>query len=220
MKIFLLLTIVFLCSVPLGATTLSFTVNSADTGIVYQSGQFDLHSSDFNGTVLSGQTLSIDTVFNNDVLTRVFALNPGRLGVLLIFQTTANGYPGFAGETTGFIRDEFGQQMGSIQTAGRAMGDNGTTSMGLVSFTRNDFGGSQVFDMSGVHFETSLPGTGYTITDARLRLSFDDNRIEFGTAQQLPEPSSLAQLTLGLTGILVAGSFRKPEGRERILPHA
>jgi hypothetical protein len=169
MKKLLVLTIVFHCSAPLGATTLTFNVDPAQTGIVFTQSDFpsgnhniNFHSSDLNGTILNGQSLSLDAVLGNDVLARVFALFPNQFGILLDIQTTAHGNPGFAGVTTGFIRDGSGTQLSSTMIAGRAMGDDGTTSMGLVSFTRADFGGAQVFDMSGVHFDTSLPTTGQT----------------------------------------------------------
>ena len=66
-----------------------------------------------------------------------------------------------------------------------------------MSFTGADFGGAGIIDISGVHFDTSFPNTGFVVTNARLRFSLDDNRLMFGTAQQLPEPSTLLLLFAG-----------------------
>jgi hypothetical protein len=73
--------------------------------------------------------------------------------------------------------------------------------MGLVSFTLGNLGGAQAVDISGVHFDTSLPDDGFVVTDAQLRFSFNTatDRVELGTAQQLPEPST--------TGLTLAGAL-------------
>ena len=86
------------------------------------------------------------------------------------------------------------------------MGDDGTAIIGVSEFTSADFGGAPIFELSGAHLDTVLPGTGYTVTDTSLIINFTGNRIEFGTAAQLPEPSSLALLPLGL---LALGWMRK-----------
>jgi hypothetical protein len=63
-----------------------------------------------------------------------------------------------------------------------------------------------VIDISGVHFDTTFPAAPYVVTDAQLRfsLNFPDDRLVFGTAQQLPEASTLA---LTLVGVLAVIAF-------------
>jgi len=198
--------------VPAQATTLSFLVDPAQTGILYSgiydgnafpSGSLSFHSSALNGTVLNGQSLSLDGILANGVLARVFALDPSQVALTLEIYTNANGYPGFVGYTTGYLLNQNGAQIGSTHVAGRGMGDNGTTGMGLVFFTRADFGGAQVVHISGAHFDTSLPTTGYTITDVALGFSFYNNELELGTIEQLPEAPSLALLPVGFLAALM-----------------
>jgi hypothetical protein len=177
-----------------------FTVDPANIGIVYGEGDFDLFSSGLNGTVLAGQSLSLDLVLSNDVLARLFLSDPSRFGIELNVYTNAGTFPGFLGPTTGFLLDPNGKQFGDSQVAGRGDGDNGTTSAGLVSFTRDNLAGAHVVDISGVHFDTSFPDTGFVVTNAQLRFSQNGpwDGVEFGTAQQLPEPSTFWELVVVL----------------------
>ena len=191
--------------------TVQFTVDPANTGIVYTGANtpfIDLFSPGLNGTLLTGQSLSLDLMLSNQVLARLFLNDPGAFGVELIVYTNAGTFPGFAGPTTGFLLDPNGIQFGGTQVAGEAAGSNGTFGEGLVSFSSGNLQGAKVVDISGVHFDSTLPSTGYVVTDAQLRFSLNSvyDNVEFGTAQQLPEPSSLLQLGLGLLGLV--GIFR------------
>ncbi len=178
--------------------TLQFTVDPANIGTVYQGGNVDLTSSGLNGTVLSGQALSLDLVLSNDLLARLFLTDPSTFGVDLIIDTNAATDPGFAGATTGYLLDPNSDQLGATQVAGRADATDGSFTVGLESFTSADFGATGVVDISGAEFDTSLPSTGYTITGATLRFSLNSNAngVEFGTVQQLPEGASILTLTL------------------------
>ena len=84
--------------------------------------------------------------------------------------------------------------------------------MGLVSFTRANLNGAEVIDISGLQLDTTLPNDGAVITNADLRFSFNGisgvDGVEFGTAQQLPEPSTLG-LTLVGTLVLALAAGRK-----------
>ena len=183
--------------------TVQFTVAPANIGTLIQGPvDIDFFSSGLNGTVLAGQSLSLDLVLDNDVLARLFLLDPSTFGIGLDIHTNAGTFPGFAGPSTGYLLDANGNQFGGTQVAGRGASDDGTFVMGLVSFTLGNLGGAQAVDISGVHFDTSLPDDGFVITDAQLRFSFNTatDRAEFGTAQQLPEPSTKG---LTLAGALV-----------------
>ena len=89
--------------------------------------------------------------------------------------------------------------MGTLQTAGRASSSDGSFIMGLVSFSLANLGGANVVDISGVHFDTSFPNTGFTVTNAELSFTLNTNQLIFGTAQQLPETSTLALLIAGVS---------------------
>ncbi|MGB6199525.1 MAG: PEP-CTERM sorting domain-containing protein [Candidatus Acidiferrales bacterium] len=186
--------------------TVQFAVPPADVGAPFNGGSVDLFSSGLNGTVLTGQSLSLDLVLSDDVLARVYANDPDALGVELAIYTTATTAPGFAGPTTGFLLDPSGNQFGDTLTAGRDDGSDGSFGMGLNLFTPQDLESENVFDLSGAEFDTSLPSTGYTVTDAELifSLNSNSNAVQFGTAQQLPEPSTFGLTFLGLLAIALA----------------
>jgi hypothetical protein len=188
--------------------SLQFTVPSGDVGNVYSGpgNSVDLFSSSLDGTVLSGQTIALDAVLTNSDLARITAVDPGVLGIELIIYTNAGSAPGFAGATTGFLVGPNGAQFGGTQTAGRSDDTNGSFSLGLVSFTSANLDGSQVFDVSGADFDTTLPPGGYVVTNVELVFTFNSkyNSVEFGTLQQLPEPRAWLLLLLGLTVVVVA----------------
>src|SRR5262249_49124887 len=90
--------------------TLHFSVDPANTGVVFRNGDIDLFSSDLNGTAVTGQSLSFDLVFNDDLLARLFLTDPQAFGIGLTIYTNAGTFPGFAGPTTGFLLGPNGQQ--------------------------------------------------------------------------------------------------------------
>jgi hypothetical protein len=195
--------------------TVPFTVNPANIGTPIQGpGSVDFFSSGLNGTVLAGQSLSLDLLLSNDVLARLFLLDPGTFGIELTIYTNAGTFPGFTGPTTGYLLDPKGNQFGGSQDAGRADGSDGTLDVGLVSFTSSNLEGAQVFDISGVHFDTSLPSNGFVITNAELLFSLNSasDSVEFGTAKQLPEPSTSGLILVGVLMIaLIAWRSRRKQ---------
>src|SRR5258705_9250002 len=115
--------------------TVQFTVAAANIGTPIQGPvDFDLFSSGLNGTVVAGQSLSLDLVLDNDVLARLFLVDPGTFAIGLNLHTNAGIFPGFAGPTTGYLLDASGNQFGGTQIAGRGAGDDGTFGMGLAFF--------------------------------------------------------------------------------------
>ncbi len=198
------LALVVLSTGSAGATTVGFSVSPALIGVVGSS-DVDLFSPGLNGTTLQGQALSLDLVLTNAVRARLFLLATDQLGVQLIVHTNAATFPGNAGPTTGFLLNADGTPLDAPITAGRSQGSNGTFSMGLGSFTPALLGGANVIDISGVHFDTTFPNnTGGAVTDAQLHFSIHpDNRIEFGTATQLPEHASFVLLLIGTLGALL-----------------
>jgi hypothetical protein len=71
------------------------------------------------------------------------------------------------------------------------------TAVGLFPQIRN-------FDMSGVHYDLSLPSTGFVVTGGMIRLASNSptSRIRLGTAAQLPEPSTILLLSGGLAALV------------------
>jgi hypothetical protein len=201
----------FLISLPaMGLSdTVNFTVSPANIGVPIQGvGNFDLFSNDLNGIVLNGQNLSLNLMFSNEVLARLFLSDPTAFGIDLEIYTNASTFPGFAGPTTGYLLSPSDFQFGASQSAGRADGSNGTFDVGLVSFTTGGLDDAKNVDISGVHFGTTLPNNGFVITDAQLRFSLNspNDAVEFGTAKELPEPSTLLLTVVGVAGMLVAVS--------------
>jgi hypothetical protein len=120
----LLLGIVIASAATSWCDTVQFTVDPANTGIVYTGANtpfIDLFSAGLNGTVLTGQSLPLDLMFSHQVLARLFLNDPGAFGVELIVYTNAGTFPGFAGPTTGFLLDPNGIQFGGTQVAGKPL---------------------------------------------------------------------------------------------------
>lgn len=191
---------------PAAATTVSFTPSPGTILVPFQNTTVSLFSTGLNGMTLNGQPLSLDLVLTNDLLARIQAVNPGQLGIGLTVFTNAGMEPGFAGLTTGYLLNPGGGQLGTPQDAGRAQSSDGWFSVGLVSFTTANLGGANVVDLSGVHFDTSFPNTGFTVTNAELSFTLNSNQLIFGTAQQLPESSTLALL---FAGVSLGGLLRR-----------
>jgi hypothetical protein len=181
------------------ATTVSFTPSAAMIGVPFQNTTVNLFSTGLNGMTLSGQPVSLDLVLTNDLIGRIQVLNPGGLGIALTVFTNAGMDPGFAGMTTGYLLNPSGGQVGTPQDAGRSQASDGSFTVGLVSFTSANLGGTNPVDMGGAHFDTAFPNTGFTVTNAELSFTLNSNSLIFGTAQQLPESSTLALLIAGIS---------------------
>jgi hypothetical protein len=193
-------------SLPAYATNVTFVVPAEKIGPVLTGPTVDLSSSTLNGMTLTGQSMSLDLMFANNILARLSLTNPDPFGVDLIISTSLPSAPGFAGTTTGFLRDAAGNPFGPTQTAGRAMADDGTFSIGLSEFT----GPALNIDSVGLHFDTAFPNSpGRTITNTTLLFTLGSgNNVRFGTPQQLPEPASILLLGFGFIGLLFLATRR------------
>jgi hypothetical protein len=193
--------------------TLHFPVDPANTGVVITKlGATDLSSFDLNGTAVAGQSLSLDLLFSNGVLARLGASDPADLSILFIVDTNAGTFPGFAGPTTGFLLDANGSQIGLNPFAGRSMSSDGSFAVG---FSLYDLGIFSAVDISGIHIDTSFPDTsGTVVSGAKLAFVNESpfDSVEFGTKQQLPEPS-----TLLLLGIGILSQWLRPNIRKRLI---
>jgi len=189
---------VLLLAQPASATTVSFTPSPGDIGTTFKNTNVDLFSTGLNGMTLSGQPLSLDLSFTNELLARIQLLDAEDFDVVFTVFTNAGGEPGFAGMSTGFLLNPNAGQLGSQLEAGRSQGSDGTFDLGLVTFLPASFG-ANVVDISGVHFDTSFPNTGFLVTNTQLRFTLNNNELLFGTAQQLPEASTLGLLFAGIS---------------------
>jgi len=205
MRYLLTLILALLFVVPIHATTLTFGVAPSMIGSPIGPGEIDFHSNDLNGIVLTGQPMSLDVIFANDVLMRVGMLEPQKFWVSLIFSTSSHTAVGAAGPTTGYLLYPGLVQADPTVIGGRGYSDTGMFGIGLGNMLP-DLSRSAFIDLAGVHFDTSMPNAaGFTITDVNLRFSIMPgwDVVRFGTIAQLPEPSSLMLLPFGLVGIVL-----------------
>ena len=199
-RIMLISAVVLVSPAIVRCDSVQFIVPQSDIGTPIRGGSVvNLSSSDLNGTVLSGQTLPLDLVLSNNNLARLGMNAPGQFGILLILDTNAATFPGFA-DATGYLLDSSGNQFGAIQVAGGSDCSCGSLAVGLVSFSSGNLEGNNSVDTSGVHFNITLPNNGYDVTNAELVYEPGSiyNSVQFGTAQQLSEPSSMVLTLIGI----------------------
>jgi hypothetical protein len=203
-RYFLLLVVLATSSAISPCDTVQFTVPPADIGIIYtpdSSGPGDFTSDVFDGIALTGEVLSFDAVLSDGVLAR-FGNCIGACGVSVgIFTNAPFTFTEFAGpSSTGSVLDPNGNQ-GATQLLGRAGGNNGAIFTGVVVPGPNE-------DVSGAHFDIVLPNTGFEITGLELSfvVSSDSESLKFGTAEQLPEPSTFGLTAMGLLILAVLAS--------------
>lgn len=199
------------------ATTILLTVPSSLVDQPPTPGPFHvdfLFGDELDGIVLSGQSLSLDLIFADGILARILgdadelAFSPS-LGI----QTDAGTFPGFAGAgSTGFLLAPDGSPLHDPLPpglVGQTASSSGQFSVGLFPQIRN-------FDMSGIHFDVTLPSTGHKVTGGRLRLTNNsrDLRADFGTVAQLPDTAPHFWLiSLVLFSMLFAAARQKAARR-------
>ena len=202
--------LVLVSTAPAAATTVIFAVAPGQIGPGL-TGDIDLASSHLNGIALGGQSLSLDLLFDQDLLAR---MTFGDISVGLTIKTSTPGSPGFAGATTGFLIAPDGSALHTSRIAGLASGSDGSFSAGLVDLTSVLSG---VVDVKGVHFDTILPGNASLITGAHLRFSVNPGigQVTFGTAAQLPEPATGVLLGIVATSSLLVRRWRSRDTKRR-----
>jgi hypothetical protein len=151
-----------------------------------------------DGIILSGQSLSLDFVFADDILARVLRLGEGGVdfGILLALETNAGTSAGLPGDdSTGFLIAPDGTPLHAPLDREWV----GLLDVPVVGLFPQLLGS---FEMAGVHYDLTLPSTGFGVTGGRIRLTSHNpwGTIQFGTVAQLPEPSTLLLIIVGLAG--------------------
>jgi hypothetical protein len=156
--------------------------------------------------------MSLDLDLAGDVLARLLLPNVTELGVGLTVFTTGGTLPGNAGTTTGFLLNPAGGQLGPTLDAGRSQG-TGSFTMALVLFPTGSLGSNSIVDISGAHFDTIFPSSGFTVTGSQLRFTLGSNSVRFGTPAQLPEASTVVLMLTGIAFGLLLNYRRVAAGR-------
>jgi len=136
-----------------------------------------------NGTVLQGQTLSLDFTFSHAEFVRLFSVTPKSFIALLKLQTNSPGTLDFP-NGTGFLVDQQGNPLQLPQELGSAAGDNGLLSSGLLPLLLGDL--QSPLDFFGVHFDLTLPvAPSISITGEEFLFKSDGNA-PFGVGPGVP----------------------------------
>ncbi len=109
---------------------------------------------DIDGTMLQGQSLSLDVGWNDEKFVRLLSVTDPSFAALLTLQTNGTGLVGFV-QGTGFLLDENGQAIGAPMQLGSASSDDGSLAVGLFPLLYNRSGSP--LDFFGIHFDLLLP---------------------------------------------------------------
>ena len=109
---------------------------------------------DIDGTMLQGQSLSLDLDFNDENFIRLFSITDPSFAALLTLQTNGTSLVGFL-QGTGYLLDQNGQAMTAPMELGSASGDNGSLAVGLFPLLSSASGAP--LDFFGIHFDLLLP---------------------------------------------------------------
>lgn len=178
---------------PLSAKATSITVDPGPRG--YQSYDILMPFNDLNGTVLGGQTQSLDFMFAD----LKWAVVPSPSSAFeyeagLFIQTNAGTDPG-AMSGSGYVLDQNGNPLETALTLGSSTGSNGEISVGLFPFEGLPF---QTLVHYGVHFDVTYPvDSSVTVTSAYLRL------YDYDCAYPWGKPIDIAPLPEPATGVLL-----------------
>lgn len=136
---------------------------------------------DLNGMSLTGQSLSLDFLFDEGAFARLFTVTTS-YSTALRFRTDGNGLAGFM-DGTGYLLDDMGNPLHSAQQLGRASSDTGWMYVGLYPLLCCEFGAP--LDHFGVHYDLMFPmNPSFDITSAEFRLYAQDG--PFGIGPNLP----------------------------------
>jgi hypothetical protein len=160
-----------------------------------------------DGTLLQGQTLSLDFTFSHGEFVRLFSITSKPFTALLKLQTDASGMVDFL-DGTGFLVDQHGNPLDTPQQLGSAAGNNGSLAAGLFPLLPGDL--QRPLDFFGIHFDLTLPlGPFVSITGEQFLLMSDRGH-PFGVGPGVPtdivpdQGSTLLLLSLASLGLIPA----------------
>jgi hypothetical protein len=159
-----------------------------------------------NGTLLQGQTLSLDFTFSSDEFVRLFTVTSSSFVALLKLQTTGLGPNDFL-TGTGFLVDHNGNPVEPPETLGAASGSS-ILAAGLFPLLSGDL--QRPTDFFGIHMDLTLPlNTSVSITGEELLLMSEHNG-PFGVGPGLPpdvvpeQGGTLLFQSLGFLALILA----------------
>ncbi len=109
---------------------------------------------DIDGTMLQGQSLSLDLDWNDENFIRLFSITDPSFAALLTLQTNGTSLVGFL-QGTGYLLDQNGHAMTAPMDLGSASGDNGSLAVALFPLLSSASGAP--LDFFGIHFDLLLP---------------------------------------------------------------
>ena len=162
---------------------------------------------DLNGTVLQGQTLSLDFSLSNGKFVRLFSITSNTFDIQITLQTNGSGQLGFL-DGTGYLVDSQGISIPGFGVTGSASGNDLLTIL-LFPLLKDKNGTPnddlpRPLDFFGVHFDLTLPNNpSVAITGSNFALSSDPGA-PFGVGPGVPRDivpdsgSTLLFLTLSV----------------------
>ncbi len=114
-----------------------------------------------NGTILDGQSVSVDFSFANDAFVRVFTVTSPDFRASIRLQTNSLGFAGFL-DGTGYLIDINGNAIPGYGITGSASGSDGSMAISLFPLLKDDDGTPnddllRPFDFYGVHYDLTFP---------------------------------------------------------------
>jgi hypothetical protein len=116
---------------------------------------------ELNGTLLNGQSLSVDFSFSNNEFARIFSVTSWDFLASIKLQTNGSGIVGFLGGT-GYLIDKQGNAIPGYGITGSASGDSGWMGISLFPLVKDENGTPNTdllrpFDFYGIHYDLTFP---------------------------------------------------------------
>ena|SRR5438874_7751989 len=188
------------------ATTISLDLGASPKVSSKVMDSFDV----LDGTLLLGQTLSLDFTFSDGEFVRLFTITSKPFTFLLKLQTDASGMVDFL-DGTGFLVDQHGNPLQSPQQLGSASGNNGLLAAGLFPLLPGNL--QRPLDFFGIHFDLTLPLDPFVfITGEKFEFLSDVGR-PFGVGPGVPPdivPDSGSTLLLFIIASFGLFTLRRP----------
>ena len=189
------------------AITVPIDLGNPGTLIVDQRVAFD----GLDQTSLLGQTLSVDFIFAQGEFARLFTVTSSSFDASVGLQTDSSEFVGFL-NGTGYLLDDHGNALHTLQALGSAASDTGEMAVGLFPFFKDPSGTpsdelQKPVDFYGVHYDLTLPvNPSVELTEGQFRLFSDSG--PFGIGPGVPKNivpdtgTTLLLFAIGLIGLI------------------